>query len=315
MNLKPDALEFLADHHWVATAAQLRALGVSEHQLSRARREGVLVSHRRGVVRLASVSPSFEGRALYAQLSVGPHAWVSGPSAAVLYGLRQMPRQRIEVTVDQEWKSRPVVGVRLVHDSWRRDADVVPRADGLRVASPLRMLFGLASQFNRHRFERAAEDAWHKGLVTPAQAAEYLADVRRSGRGGVLRLEEWVRRATVQERPAASGLEQDVVDILVAAGVPEPVRQYPLTLNTGEVIHLDLAWPDVRLAVEPGDTWWHGGDLRMRRDQARDRACAELGWHITRLDEALRTTPMAIGRQLAAIYRRRRVDLGLVAGF
>ena len=32
---------------------------------------------------------------------------------------------------------------------------------------PLRMLFRLAKVFNDHRFERAAEDCWHLGLVTP----------------------------------------------------------------------------------------------------------------------------------------------------
>ena len=47
-------------------------------------------------------------------------------------------------------------------------------ANGIRVASPLRMLFGLASQFNDHRFARAAEDAWLKRLVTPDDARTYL---------------------------------------------------------------------------------------------------------------------------------------------
>ena len=64
------------------------------------------------------------------------------------------------------------------------------------------------------------------------------------------------------------------------------MRQHPLVLPSGEVIHLDLAWPDVRLAVEPGHSWWHGGDLRQRRDQDRDRACAVVGWHVVRYDES-----------------------------
>jgi hypothetical protein len=74
------------------------------------------------------------------------------------------------------------------------------RADGLRLATPLRTLFGLAEQFNQHRFERAAEDVWHKGLVTPDQAADYLATIRRSGRTGVIRMETWLERISI--RPA-----------------------------------------------------------------------------------------------------------------
>ena len=88
-----------------------------------------------------------------------------------------------------------------------------------------------------------------------------------------------------------------------------PVRQHPLVLATGELIHLDLAWTDVRLAVEPGHSWWHGGDLRQRLDQDRDRACAVVGWHVVRYDETSAEDPAATARELLALYRRRRADL------
>ena len=96
------------------------------------------------------------------------------------------------------------------------------RDDGIRVASPLRMLFGLAGQFNQFRFERAAEDAWHKGLVTPDEAWEYLEVIRRSGRGGVKRMADWLERAAVRDRPAQSGLELDLLAIVERAGLPNP---------------------------------------------------------------------------------------------
>ena len=54
---------------------------------------------------------------------------------------------------------------RLEHTVWvRAAAHAAARPDGLRVASPLMMLFRLARTFNQHRFERAAEDCWHKKL-------------------------------------------------------------------------------------------------------------------------------------------------------
>ena len=88
-------------------------------------------------------------------------------------------------------------------------------------------------------------------------------------------------------------------------GLPPPVRQHPLTLPTGELIHIDVAWPDMKLGLEPGHSWHHGGDLQMRKDHARDRACAELGWHIVRLDEDLRDNIAATARQLKRIYDTR----------
>src|SRR5215207_1603522 len=153
------------------------------------------------------------------------------------------------------------------------------------------MLFRLARVYNQHRFERAAEDCWHRQLVTPESAIEYLAAVRRSGRAGVTRFEHWLDRLTYQHRPSQSGLELDVLDAIRRAGLPEPERQLPLILTTGELIHVDLAWPDVRLGVEPGHSWWHGGDLKQRADQARDRACDEIGWRIVRVDESVREDP------------------------
>ena len=104
------------------------------------------------------------------------------------------------------------------------------------------------------------------------------------------RFERWLEKTAARTRPSQSGLELDVLDAVRRAGLPEPERQHPLTLRNGEVIHVDLAWPRARLGVEPGHSWWHGGDLGQRSDQARDRACDEIGWRIVRHDESLRVS-------------------------
>ena len=115
----------------------------------------------------------------------------------------------------------------------------------------------------------------------------------------------WLDHALEQERPAQSGLEQLVLECVQRVGLPAPVRQFPLVLPSGELIHLDMAWPDICLAVEPGDSWWHGGAMRQRQDHARDRACGELGWHVIRFDESLRDDPMAAARQIRRIHAAR----------
>jgi Transcriptional regulator, AbiEi antitoxin len=306
-----EVMQFLAAHHWVASLGQLAALGVSPSAVHRARRRGLLVSPVRGVVAMAGVELSFEGRALAAQLALAHEAFVSGPSAGVLLGLREMPRRQIEITVREDRRLCPPPWCRVVRTSWIDEGrDVTARPDGLRVASPLRTLFGLAGQFNQHRFERAAEDMWHKQLASPADAADYIAAIRRSGRTGVTRFENWLEKTSFRARPSHSGLELKFVDIINRVGLPTPQRQHPLLLASGELIHLDLAWPDARLAVEPGHSWWHGGDLRQRLDQARDRACNVVGWQIERYDEAAQADPWATAQELLAIYRRRIADLG-----
>jgi very-short-patch-repair endonuclease len=221
-----------------------------------------------------------------------------------------MPRRPAEVTVMENHQLTVPPWARLVRTSWiDEDRDVVARQDGLRVASPLRTLFGIARRFNQYLFERAAEDVWHRKLATPDEAADYLAAVRRSGRAGVTRFDKWLEKTAARSRPSQSGLELDFVDMLRHVGLPPAERQHPLLLLTGELIHLDLAWPDVRLAIEPGHSWWHGGDLRMRLDYARDRDCDEIGWRVIRYDEAAADDKERSARQVLAIYQRRKADL------
>lgn len=307
---RPDVLALFTSQHWVASVDQLRALPVSMSTIERSCRKGMLERLMPGIVRLAGTEDTFVSRAMALQLHAGAASYISGVSAGVLHGLRNMPAGYVEITVPHGRSVKVPTWGRLEHTVWvRADLHATVRLDGLRVASPLLMLFRLARTFNDHRFERAAEDCWHKRLLTPADAAEFLATVRGSGRGGVLRFERWVQRCECREKPSQSGLELDVLDAVRRAGLPEPERQRPLTLRSGETIHIDLAWPEVRLGVEPGHSWWHGGDLGQRGDQARDRACDEVGWRIVRHDESLRNELAAFGLQLRIIYDERRRSL------
>ncbi len=310
MIIHPPALQLFATQHGVASVGQLGELSMSPSAIKRARRDGAIRTVLPGIVQLAGTKESFDARAMALQLSVGGDVFISGFSAGVVHGLRQMPKRIVECTIGEDRRATMPSWGRVHLTSWvDSHRDVMVRPDGLRVATPLRALFRLAAVFNDHRFQRAAEDAWHRQLVTPEAAADYLAAVRRSGRTGVTRFEHWLERMSFQSKPSQSGLEQDVVDAILGAGLPEPVRQLPLILPSTELIHVDMAWPDVRLGVEPGDSWWHGGDLRQRADQARDRACDEIGWRIVRADESVRQDLAGFGRQLRVIYDERRRSL------
>ena len=221
-----------------------------------------------------------------------------------------MPTRRVEVTVERSFRRTMPTWARVHPSSWFRiERDAQRGPDEMTIASPMRMLWGLAATFNQHRFERAAEDAWHLGLITPGDALAYLEANRCRGKDGVRRLEVWLDKALAQRRPAQSNLERVLLEALRRCGVPEPVRQHQLVLATGVTISIDIAWPDIRLAVEPGDSWWHGGNDAQRRDQARDRACNEVGWQVVRFDQTLRTDPDAAARQVARIHRQRTADV------
>jgi hypothetical protein len=298
-------MDLLRTQGWVARIDQLREAGVSSSAVSRARQQGLVDAIAPGLVGLHRAWLGFESRAWAACLLGGDGAFLSGQTAGRLHGLRGMAASPIEVSVPETMHRSVPSWIRLVKSSWVDGERRPGRSDGLVVASPLRTLFGLAGQLGRTRFGRAAEDAWHLGLVHPCDAAEYLTRIRRQGLTGVARFEAWLDHVAAQSAPAQSGLEQLLADIVQRSGLPDPERQFPLTLPRGGIVHLDLAWPAIRLALEPGHSWWHGGDLAMRADQERDRACGEVGWHVVRYDESVRQHRDSAARELVGIYRER----------
>ncbi len=241
-----------------------------------------------------------------AQMITAPDGIISGWSGGLLVGLRSMPTTTIHVTVANDYRRDTPPWIDLHRTTWW-DADTQP-IDSFVVASPMRILFGLAQAFNQHRFERAAEDAWHLGLITPSDAADYLERHRCRGKDGVAMIVQWLDRCEGQTRPAQSNLERALLEEFERIGLPRPARQHPLALASGETIHLDIAWPAIRLAVEPGASWFHGGDAGQRRDQARDRACAEVGWLIIRFDETMRDDVRAAATQVTRVHARRCAD-------
>jgi hypothetical protein len=306
---RPGVLALFMAQHGVASTAQLAERGISPSAVHRAVRARLVERVLPGVLGLAGGWSGLVSRCTAATLAAGPDSFLSECTAGILHGVERLPDDRIHVTTPERFKHRWPDWVHVHTTSWRDDEARPPRADLLVVASPLRTLFGLAAALPEYPFRRAAESLWRDELITPAGARAYLDRVRRQGRTGVARLERWIDRVEGQRAPVDSGLELLLADLAVEAGLPHPIRQHPLRLRTGRMIHLDLAWPDLRLAIEPGHTRWHGSDDRLRADQARDRSCAEMGWLVIRFDESVWERREATVRELRRIHRRRVEDL------
>ena len=313
MNGNSDVLALFHAQRGVARIAQLVDLGVDRTTIWRHRRKGTLIDLLPGVVRLASAPDTYQARVMAVQLQSAPEGYVSGFSAARMFGVPEMPRRRIFFTVP--WRPPgqqahchqrvplPPWAIRS-ESNWHCEDDVRLH-DGYRLERPVSMLFTVAARCNDHRFARVADLAWKLGLFEPAEAQEYLDGYRGRGRSGVRRLERWLEATTGRARPMQSLFEIDVLDALRAAGLPEPEKQYALRLLSGEVIHLDLAWPDVQLAVEPGHSRWHDGDDDVERDRHRDNACGEVGWHVMRYSERARRDLRRMAAEIARTYRNR----------
>ena len=310
MTHRPDIDRLFLAQHGVADVTQLYAAGVSRRTVSRWIHDNVVVPMLPGVVRSPSAPETYWARAMAVQLHTAPTGFLMGGTAGRMRGMRDMPSRRIYASVPwRGGRSKLPAWVSRRGSNWLTEDDVEV-VNGFRLERPLPMLLSLADRFNQFRFESAAEDAWHLGLVTPREASDYLASVRRSGRHGVKVMETWLRKTGDRSRPLASKFEIKVLNAVRSAGLPEPQKQHPVTLQSGETIHVDLAWPDVMLGLEPGHSWWHGGDLKQSKDQARSRAANVVGWELMFFDESALADMATVASDIVSTYATRRRLLG-----
>lgn len=81
---------------------------------------------------------------------------------------------------------------------------------------------------------------------------------------------------------AESPRESRVRMAIVLGGLPSPVAQHPVSID-GRRYRLDLAYPELRLAIEY-DGREHRGQLRAHADLLREADLTRLGWTVLRFD-------------------------------
>jgi hypothetical protein len=136
--------------------------------------------------------------------------------------------------------------------------------------------------------EASLEQAFDSALREGKTSVAFLQRPRRrleSGRRGLATL-EWLLDDRLRQRPSESRREADLARLLVAAGLPPPVRQYELRDGKGQhVARFDLAYPDVGIGVEFQSYRHPFGHQAWRRDQARANRAAALGWLVFAVTE------------------------------
>lgn len=234
---------------------------------------------------------------------------LSHTSALVVHGIVDRPRLRLDVTVRNHDRLRSSSRLRI-HRSRRPGGVTVAR--GLGATSLPRALvdtWGDAHRGRRsHRYVSLARDcvlrATRERLVTvPDVEAELPAVPRLPGLASL--------REMLGDVAAGSQSHLEIIGLraLAAAGLPPPVQQYGIALGH-RTLHLDAAWPEIRLAVEFDGASYHAERDAWQRDLRRDAALAALGWLVLRFSYADITERTAFcAAQVAAVYRQRCRDV------
>lgn len=279
-------LRLAGRQHGLAAMRQLTLLGYTEHGIRRRLEASVLFRVHRGVYAVAGSRDTFEFRVMAAVLAAGEGAIASHRCGAALYGLRRIRCDRPVITVSG--RSAPQLdGI----ESHRRD--ILTGLDRARigvipVTSPTWAAVDLAGELDltkspeRARLGGVIDDVLVRRLASISAFERLIERVAPSRLPGVAVLKELVAERRAGKRPSETGLEDELLEVFRAHGLPEPSRQYVLPLPGGSSARFDASYPDLLLGFEADGDTWHKGLLDHMRDEARDEECHRLGWTVRR---------------------------------
>lgn len=279
----PSLAARIAQRHGIVTAGELLADGIGRNTLRRLVTAGAVVRCHSGVYRVATSPDTFEARCA-AACAGDPTAVISGPAGARLLRFRHVFHVEHPIVLVPHDETPLSRGVELRRTNVLEPSDWTTRPDGTRVAVPARVWFDCARDLQDDRFEALTE--W---VLDHHESVPTLWAMRRRmagrGRTGAARVNRVLSQREAWQKPAGSGLETKVLRALVERGVSGLVRQHPIRLANGVVIHPDAALPGLRWALEIDHVTWHGGRLDSQRDKGRDRNLRRIGWQVDRVTD------------------------------
>ena len=303
VQLSHTLVSHIVERHGVVTRSELLADGFSRREIDRASERGAITRVHNGVYRISTSPDTFEARCV-AACAADPQATVTGVAAARLWGARHTRRIDEPIILIAHDRTPLTRGVVLRRTNVLDDEDRVQRDDGIRLASPPRTWFDSARDVDDDRFERLTEWVLDKHTTLPT-LWRTAGRLQARGRPGLARVKRVMAQRADWQKPAGSALELGVLKALEARGIVL-VRQHPLVLPDGDLIHPDGADPGVRWAIEIDHVEWHGGRLDAQYDKTRDRRARLIGWQVERVtDQELSEDFGAVIDQLVALYRQR----------
>jgi hypothetical protein len=213
-------------------------------------------------------------------------AVIAGRSAAALYGAGSVDAaDPLDVLVPAGQRFGPVAGL-AVHTA-TLSGDDVRRWDGVPVTTPERTCWDLAQWLPVEEAVAVVDALVRRGLVRPAPLADRArADV--GGRGW----KRMLRVAELTDGGAESPQESRLRVRIVLAGLPPPVTQFVVERDGRFVARVDLAWPQLRVAVEY-DGLWHHDPEQFHRDRQRLNRLLGEDWIVLHLTAARFRTDFA----------------------
>ena len=263
--------------HMLVTLDQLRNLGLSEDAVRHRLEAGRLERLEPRLFRIGGSEESWRQRVLGACLSVGEHAVACRQTAAVLWELIRLDEPPVELAVPRprspQWVSAKIF----------RSTDIIGAhrtvLDGIPVTTVARTLVDLGAVASPSMVENAVDAAVVSRLTTVRELRAMLDNVARQGRRGVGAL-----RAAIEflEEGPESVLEAKLLRLILGSTLPRPTLQHRVNAGGRQRYRIDIAYPEVMIAIEADGRGPHSSGEAFERDRERQNTLEILGWTFLR---------------------------------
>lgn len=283
----------------LATRGDVLSAGGSDDQIARRLLNGRWQQLQPGVYLIGAAPPTYLQRVLAACLAAGPNAVASHRAAAVVWELDGAYEGPVELTCVQT--SDPDPRRTILHRTLRWDERDRTIRRGIPVTTVNRTLIDYGAVVPRLLVERAVEDAINRGLTSEGGLRRAMG--RSCGKGcrgcGTLR---WVLDHRPEGKPARSGFEVILLDLIREYGLRIPHRNFTVLADGKAIAEIDLAYVDRMIAIEADGRRWHSTRRAHERDVARQKRLEQLGWTVLRFtwDEVMHH-PAAAAARIAAV--------------
>lgn len=150
--------------------------------------------------------------------------------------------------------------------------------DGIPVTGMVLTIIHLASFLRADALATALDSALVQGLTRADRVLDGVDALGRQGRRGTALLVELLGERMDGRRPPANRFERRLGALLVRSGLAKPVHQFEIELDGRSDARPDLAYPDLRIAIEADSHRGHAGRTSWEHDLERRTALAAAGW-------------------------------------
>jgi hypothetical protein len=265
--------------HLVVARQQLLEIG-SARQIERRLQSGMLERVYESVYRINGSPGTWRQKLMAATFAGGKLSVASFRSAAALHYLPG-GSEIIEITSPRHRRARHT-RVRPHESKHLTDLDVM-YVDNIPVTRTARTINDLGLLVEQREIEakvldHAMHDAVRRSIVDVERVAREWERLGGALRPGGRAVEAMLRNFVPPQRNPDSSAEIVLLQLLRAAGFPEPVPQFRVWISPTKWYDLDFAWPWLKLFAEFNSYKFHGNWDKHERDALRLLLIRKLKW-------------------------------------